>query len=238
MMKATTFFGPSASVASVATRLESTPPPKPRTARSKPTFRTSLRMKPTRMPRTSSGLIRSGGKTGSVRLAGALMPDPSQLVDGQLEPLVTEQRIGQPLAANVGEVQVGEHQRLVGVLVLRDYVVVGTDHHRAAPDVGPVLEADPIALEKEGRQELGVGSADEPIRLRRSQPLVGRDATAWAPRRADDHVHAFQAQDGSAREVPDVLAHQHPGAAEGRRETAEAIPRCEAPLLVEHAGGG
>src|SRR3979411_3143401 len=100
MMKATTFFGPSASVASVATRLESTPPLKPRTTRSKPTFRTSLRMKPTRMPRTSSGLIRSGGKTGSVRLAGALMPDPSQLVDGQLDPLVAQQRIGEPLTAD------------------------------------------------------------------------------------------------------------------------------------------
>src|SRR3984893_18666158 len=163
MMKATTFFGPSASVASVATRLESTPPLKPRTTRSKPTFRTSLRMKPTRMRRTSSGFIGSGGKTGSVRLAGALMPDSAQLVDGQLDPLVTQQRIGQPLAADIGEIQVGKQQGLVGVLLLRDDVTVGADHHRTAPEVGSVLEADSIAIEEESRQELGIGTADEPL---------------------------------------------------------------------------
>src|SRR3982074_3029683 len=101
MMKATTFFGPSASVASVATRLESTPPLKPRTTRSKPTFRTSLRMKPTRMPRTSSWLIGRGGKTGSVGLVGGLMPARSHFVDGQLEPFVAQQRIGEPLTADL-----------------------------------------------------------------------------------------------------------------------------------------
>src|SRR6266853_3720328 len=163
MMKATTFVGPSASVASVATRLESTPPLRPRTTRSKPTLRTSLRMKPTRIPRTSSGLIRNGGKTGSERLAGALMPDPSQLVDGELDALVSQQRIGQSLAAHIGEVDGGEHQGLVGVLVLGDDVAIGADHHRAAPEVGTILEADAIAVEEEGRQELGVGSADEPV---------------------------------------------------------------------------
>src|SRR5712664_145131 len=122
MMKATTFFGPSASVASVATRLESTPPLKPSTTRSNPTLRTSLRMKPTRMPRTSSGLIRSGGKTGSERLAGALMPDASQLVDGKFEPLIAQQRIGQPLAADVGQVDAGDDERLIGIFLLGDDV--------------------------------------------------------------------------------------------------------------------
>src|SRR2546430_6838164 len=98
MIRARTLSSPSASAASVATRLESTPPLKPRTTRSNPTLRTSLRMKPTRMRRTSSGLIRSGGKTGSERLAGALMPDPAEFIDRQLQPLVAQQRIGQPLA--------------------------------------------------------------------------------------------------------------------------------------------
>src|ERR1700730_10981913 len=139
MMKATTFFGPSASVASVATRLESTPPLKPRTTRSKPTLRTSLRMKPTRIPRTSSGLIRNGAKTGSERLAGALMPDPSQLIDGELEPLITQQRIGEPLTAHVTEVERGEDERLVGVFLLRDDVAVRTNHHGAAPEVRAIL---------------------------------------------------------------------------------------------------
>src|SRR5438128_8191985 len=129
MIAARTLSAPSASAASVATRLESTPPLRPRTTRSKPTLRTSLRMKPTRTRRTSSGLIRSGGKTGSERLAGALMPDPSQLVDGELEPLVAQQRIGEPLAADLTQVEVGQDERLVGVFLLRDDVTVRTDHH-------------------------------------------------------------------------------------------------------------
>src|SRR5947209_11158442 len=158
MITPSTFFGPSACAASVATRLESTPPLSPSTTRSKPTLRTSFWMNPTRIFRTSSGLIWSGGKTGSERLAGALMPDSAKLVDGELDPLVTQQRIGQPLASNIGEVDVGEHKRLVGILLLRDDVTVGPDHHRTAPEVGAILEADAIAVEEESRQELGVGS--------------------------------------------------------------------------------
>src|SRR5438132_11433269 len=119
MIRARTLSAPSASAARVATRLESTPPLRPRTTRSKPTFRTSLRMKPTRMPRTSSGLIRSGGKTGSERLAGALMPDPAEFVDGELEPLVAQQRIGEPLGAALPQIEVGGDGRLVGMLLLR-----------------------------------------------------------------------------------------------------------------------
>src|ERR1700736_6949976 len=124
MMKATTFFGRSASVASVATRLESTPPLRPRTTRSKPTLRTSLRMNPTRIPRTSSGLIRSGGKTGSERLAGALMPGSAQLVDGQLDPLVAQQGGGDALSAGVPQIDVGKEERLAGALLVRDDVAV------------------------------------------------------------------------------------------------------------------
>src|SRR5438309_933699 len=237
MITPSTFFWRSAWEASVATRLESTPPLSPSTTRSKPTLRTSFWMNPTRIFRTSSGLIWSGGKTGSERLAGALMPDSAKLVDGELDALVTQERIGQPLASNIGEVDVGEHKRLVGILLLRDDVTVGPDHHRTAPEVGAVLEADAIAVEEESRQELGVGSTDERVRLRRAQALIGRDATAGAGGGADDHVHAFQAQDIGAAEVPDVLAHQDPGASEGRRETAEAITWGEVPLLVEHPVG-
>src|SRR5438874_6252768 len=198
MIRARTLSAPSASAASVATRLESTPPLKPRTTRSNPTLRTSLRMKPTRMRRTSSGLIRSGGKTGSERLAGALMPDPAEFVDGQLDPLVAQQGIGETLAADVTQVDGGEDERLVGIFLLGDDVAVGTDHHRAAPEVRAVLVAHPVAVEKEGREELGVGAADEAVRLRRSQPLVGRDAPPGAGRGADDHVHALEAQDVGA----------------------------------------
>src|SRR6202023_2304486 len=114
MRKPPQFVGPSASVASVATRLESTPPLRPRTSRSKPTLRTSLRMNPTRIPRTSSGLIRSGGKTGSERLAGALMPGSAQLVDGQLDPLVAQQGVGEPLAADLPKIDGGKDGRLGG----------------------------------------------------------------------------------------------------------------------------
>src|SRR2546425_8128099 len=223
MMNATTFFGPSASAASVATRLESTPPLKPSTTRSNPTLRTSLRMKPTRMPRTNSGLSRSGGKTGSERLAGALMPDPAELVDGQLEPLVAQQRIGKPLAPDLPEVDGGQDERLVGVFLLRNDVAVGADPHGTAPEIRAVLMPDPVAVEEEGRQELGVGAADEAIRLRRSQPLVSRDPTPRAGRRTDDHVHAFEAQNVGAREVPDVFADQHPGPPESGLETTEPI---------------
>src|ERR1700737_4004289 len=112
MRKAPPFFGPAASVASVATRLESPPPLRPRTTRSKPTLRTSLRMKPTSIPRTSSGLIRSGGKTGSERLAGALMPGSAQLVDGQLDPLVAQQGVGGRPPAGAPKNVVGRHDRL------------------------------------------------------------------------------------------------------------------------------
>src|SRR2546422_1253740 len=168
MMKATTFFGPSASVASVATRLESTPPLNPRTTRSNPTLRTSLLMKPTRMRRTSSGLIRSGGKTGSERLAGALMQDPAEFVDGQLEPLIAQQRIGEPFAPDLPQVDGGQDECLVGVFLLRDDVAVGADHHGTAPEIRAILVPDPVAVEEEGRQELGVGAADEAVRLRGS----------------------------------------------------------------------
>src|ERR1700694_1334199 len=163
MMKATTFFGPSASAASVATRLESTPPLRPRTTRSNPTLRTSLRMKPTRMRRTSSGLIRSGGKTGSERLAGTFMPDPAQLIDGQLEPFVAQQRIGEPLATDLTQVEVGQDERLVSILVLRQDVTVRADHHGTAPEVRTILIPHPVAVEEEGRQELGVGAAHQAI---------------------------------------------------------------------------
>src|SRR4030088_1264274 len=122
MMKATTFFGPSASVASVATRLESTPPLRPRTTRSKPTLRTSLRMNPTKMRRTSSGLIRSGGKAGSERLGGKLTADPAQLVEGDLDPLVAQQRIGEPLTADVTQVEARQNKRLGGVPLPREGV--------------------------------------------------------------------------------------------------------------------
>src|SRR3984893_4765583 len=237
MITPSTFFGPSAWEASVATRLESTPPLRPRTTRSKPTLRTSFWMNPTRIPRTNSGLIASGGNTGSERLAGALMRDPAELVDGQLEPLVTQQRIGEPLAAHIGKGQGREHQRLVGVLMLRDDVAVGSDHHRAAPEVGPVLEADAIAVEKKHGKELSVRPAHEGVRLGRPQPLVGRDAATRAGRGADDHVHAFQAQDVRARKVPDILTDQDPSASEWGRETPEAITWGEVPLLIEHAVG-
>src|ERR1700694_873102 len=237
MMKATTFFGPSASVASVATRLESTPPLRPRTTRSKPTLRTSLRMKPTRIPRTSSGLIRSGGKTGSERLAGALMPGSAQLVDGQLDPLVAQQRVGEPLAADVPKIDVGQDERLVGVFLVRDDVAVRPDHHGAAPEICAILVAHAVAVEKEGREELGIGAAEEAVRLRCSEALVGRDPTAGARGRTDDHVHPFQAEDVGTGEVPDVFADQDPGPAEFRLETAEAVPRGEVASLVEHAIG-
>src|SRR5256885_16466362 len=180
MIRARTLSAPSASAASVATRLESTPPLKPRTTRSNPTLRTSLRMKPTRMRRTSSGLIRSGGKTGSERLAGALMPDPAEFIDGQLDPLVAQQGIGETLASDVTQVDGGEDQRLVGIFLLGDDVAVGTDHHRAAPEVRAVLVSYPVAVEEEGRQELRVGAADQAVRLRRAQPLVGRDPAPGA----------------------------------------------------------
>src|SRR5207302_11485890 len=117
MIRARTLSAPSASAASVATKLESTPPLKPRTTRSNPTLRTSLRMKPTRMRRTSSGLIRSGGKTGSERLAGALMPDPAEFIDGELDPLVPQQGIGETLAPDVTQVDGREGQRLVALLL-------------------------------------------------------------------------------------------------------------------------
>src|SRR5437660_12935998 len=117
MISARTLSAPSASVASVATRLESTPPLRPRTTRSKPTLRTSLRMNPTRMPRTSSGLIRSGGKIGSERLAGTLMPDSSQLVDGELEPLVSKHRVRQALAPDLAKVDGGQDECLGGGLL-------------------------------------------------------------------------------------------------------------------------
>src|SRR3989442_10897341 len=129
MMKATTFSGPSASVARVATRLESTPPLKPSTTRSNPTLRTSLRMKPTRMPRTSSGLIRSGGKTGSERLAGALMPHSTQLVDREFDPLIAQQGIGQPLPADAPQADIGDYGPLLGILLLRNDVTLGADGH-------------------------------------------------------------------------------------------------------------
>src|SRR5438034_3266680 len=237
MMTASTLVGPSAWLARVATRLEATPPLRPSTPRSKPTFWTSFWMKRTRIFRTSSGLMASGGKTGSERLAGALMPGPSQFVDGQLHPLVPEQRIGQALAADVTEVQGRHHQRLVGILLLREDVAVGSDGHRATPEVGAILVADAIAIKEEGRKKLRVSTADQVVRFRRPEPLIGRESPAGAGRRTDDHVHALEAQDVRAGEMPDVFTDQHPRAAVGRLEAAEAIARGQVPLLIEHAIG-
>src|SRR5713101_1541687 len=237
MMKATTLSAPSASAASVATRLESTPPLRPRTTRSKPTLRTSLRMKPTRIPRTSSGLIRSGGKTGSERFAGALMPDSSQLVDGQFDALIPQHRVRQALAPDLAKVEAGQDKGLVGVLLLGDDVTVRADHHRAAPEVGAVLETHPVAVEEEGRQKLGVSAADQPVGLCRSQPLVGGDAAPGTGRGTDDHVNAFEAQDVGAREMPDVFADQHPRSSKAGLEAAEPVTGRKVALFIEHAVG-
>src|SRR5207302_1475599 len=238
MTTASTLRGPSASLASVATRLESTPPLRPSTTRSKPTLRTSLRMNPTRIRLTSSGWIASGGKTGSERLAGALMQDSSQFIDGQFQSFVPEQGVGQAFPPHLGKIEAGEHERLIGIFLLGDDVAVRTDHHRAAPEVGPVFEADPVAVEKEGGQELGVGAADEVVGFRRSEALIGRDSPPRARRWADDHVHPLEAEDIGARQMPDVLADQYPGPAESRLEASEAVPRREVALLVEHPIGG
>src|SRR3989442_8186289 len=124
MMPAKPSRGASAWLAGVAPRLESTPPLSPSTTRSKPTFCTSFWMKRTRIFRTSSGLMASGGKTGSERLAGALMPGPSHFVDGQLNPLIPEQGIGQAFPADVPQVQVPHHQRLVRILLPGDDVAI------------------------------------------------------------------------------------------------------------------
>src|SRR2546428_1877367 len=235
MMTASTFSGPSAWLARVATRLESTPPLRPSTTRSKPTFCTSFWMKRTRIFRTSSGLMASGGKTGSVRLAGALMPCPSQLVDGQLHPLVPQQRIGQALAAHITQVQGRHHQRLVRILLLRQDDTIATDHHRSTPEVGAILVADPAAIQIEGGDDQGVGAADQVVRFRGPEPLVDGEPAARARRRTDDHVDALETQDVRAGEVPDVLTHQHSGSAERCLKAAEAIARGEVALLVEHS---
>src|SRR5712691_12646709 len=237
MMKATTFFRPSASVARVATKLESTPPLKPRTTRSKPTLRTSLRVNSSRMPRTIPGLIRSGGKTGSERLAGALMPHSTQLVDRELDPLNAQQGIGQPLAADVAQVDIGDDERLVGILLLRNDVTVRADDHRTAPEVRAVLIPHPVAVQEEGRQKLGVGPGDEVVRLRRSQPLVGRDAPSWARGGTDDHVDALETQNVRARQMPDVLADEHPRPPKSCFEAAETITGGEITPLIEHPIG-
>src|SRR2546430_11461084 len=107
MIRARTLSAPSASAASVATRLESTPPLKPRTTRSNLTFRTSLLMKPTRMRRTSSGVIRSGGKAGSEMLTRALTQEPAEIGYVQLEPIVAQQWIGEALQPAVPQIEVG-----------------------------------------------------------------------------------------------------------------------------------
>src|SRR2546423_1287051 len=237
MISASTLSAPRASSASVATRLESTPPLNPRTTRSKPTLRTSLRMKPTRIRRTSSGLIRSGGKAGSVRLAGAFMPDSSQFVDGKFHPFIPQHRVRQALSAHLPEVETGDDQRLVGIFLLGDDVPVWTDRHRAAPEVRPVLVAHPVAVEEEGRQELGIGAADQAVRLRRPQPLVGGDAAPRAGGGANDHVDAFETEDVRAREVPDVFADQHARPPESGLEAAKSITGRKVPLFVEHAVG-
>src|SRR5438552_2533859 len=237
MITASTFGWPSASAARLATRLESTPPLRPSTNRSKPTLRTSLRMNPIRMRLTSSGLMTSGAKPGSEWLAVARMPDSPQSLDGQFQPFVAQQGIRQPLPPHLGQVEAGEDEGLVRVFLLGDDVAVRANHHRSAPELGPVLEADPIAVEKEGRQELGVAAADQVIRLRRPQPLVGRDPPPRARRRTDDHVDAFETQDVRAGEMPDVLADQYPGPTEPGPEAAKAIARCEVALFIEHPVG-
>src|SRR5438105_13983185 len=118
MITASTFGGPSASAARLATRLESTPPLRPSTNRSKPTLRTSLRMNPIRMLLTSSGLMTSGAKTGSQRLAGALMPDSPPFVDSQFQPVVSQQGIRRPLPPHVRQVEAGEDEGLVRIFML------------------------------------------------------------------------------------------------------------------------
>src|SRR5438270_3760081 len=124
MTTARTLRGPSASLASVATRLESTPPLRPSTTRSKPTLRTSLRMKPTRIRLTSSGLMASGGKIGSERLAGALMPDSAKLVDGQFQLFVAQQRVGKSIPPHLAQIEAGDHQGLISIFLLGEDVAV------------------------------------------------------------------------------------------------------------------
>src|SRR5947208_13944257 len=132
MITASTFGGPSASAARLATRLESTPPLRPSTNRSKPTLRTSLRINPIRMRLTSSGLMTSGAKTGSERLAGALMPDSPQFADGQFQPSVAQQGIRQPLPPHLSQVEAGEEQGRGPVFLMAAPAAVRANKQRTA----------------------------------------------------------------------------------------------------------
>src|SRR5712692_6110285 len=116
-----TLDGPSARAASVAARLESTPPLSPMTTRWNPTLRTSSWIKPRRMRSTNAGLMARGRNSPrSVRFAGTLMPDPAELIDGQFQLLTAEKRVGEPLVAHIAQVQGSSHHRLVSVLPLLD----------------------------------------------------------------------------------------------------------------------
>src|SRR5205807_9111869 len=168
-------------------------------------------------------LMASGWKIGSVGLAGSLMPDPAELIDGQFHARVAQQRVGQALPADLAQLQGGGDQCLVGILLLGDDVTVGSNHHRAAPEIGSILVADPVAVEKEGCQKLRVSPADQVVRLCRAQPLVGGDPSTRARRRTDDQVDAFQAEYVGAGEVPDVFADQDPGPAKRRLKAAEPV---------------
>src|SRR3990172_4530631 len=219
-----------ASVTRYATSAESTPPDRPSTTRSKPACRGDVEAR----LRT-----RLGGRV--AHLPGPLAHDPLELAQDDLRPLVAQQRRGDPLAAQVGQVHVHEVQPLVVERRPEARVPGRADDLRTAPEADRLVHADAVDEDDIARRHLRVGPHQRAPRGRGAQPeLVDRGHVA-ARRRGDvdEHLGAIESQELRHREMPEVLAH---GEADAHAKAARHGPdeRAggeEAPFVEEAVGG-
>src|SRR5438445_718077 len=240
-----TFSGPSASPAGATVTALTTPPDTPTTARLRPTFVVSSRMKRTSILRTRTSSIRSGdGSFGSglmtpVRasvLVTALERQPEAAGDvaqHQILALVAEERVAGALAPDELRVDLADEELLLELLGTRDHGAVRRDDLGAAPDRDAVLVADPVHERDVQREVLRVEAVHETARLRGAEVAAFGDAAPRARGRGEDDRGTGGRVKVRRRHVPEVLADRDAHRARGAREWLEAVPGPEVAAVVE-----
>ena len=204
-------------------------------ARSLPA-RTDRGRTPLRRRHVQSGLSRRIGR-GVGRHPGPLGHDPGQLPGLQLGPFVAQERQRDPLAADVGRLDVHREQAFLVERGAEHRRAGRGDDLRAAPEGDRLVDADAVAEHDEGGRQLRVRAHERPPRRRRPEPdlVGGRQVAARGRRDVDEDLGAVEGQELGHREVPEVLADGDPEADPeiGRRRPQHVAGREEPPLVEQ-----
>src|SRR6266511_2084354 len=153
-------------------------------------------------------------------------------------PLLRDERQGDPLAADVPQVDVDREQALVPERRAEQRPARRRDDFRAAPEADRLIHADPIAEDDHTRGQLSVGPHERPPGRGGAQAdLVGRrPVTAGRRGDVDQELRPVQGEKVWRRQVPEVLADRQADAdPEPRRHRAQHVAGGEESALVEEA---